>query len=1519
MWNRASTGLTVVGGLLSLLIALGESGALHAQETAAAPVAASDGAADASGGSGGSNASNFGGSAHFTINARTGGVALQVPLLHLPGVHNGISASLSLSYQSEDAISNYQAEGGSVPPTAFGLPNGWSLNLSYIQTRSVNNQTYQELNVDGGQSYVVDPNWKTTNPATGNAVSTGLQQYNKLDANFRELSDSEISVGGLTAQYQFANLNGTARFLASGGLLIQETDRFGSSIEYHYVSDCGDDPAKARLDYILDSWGNRIDFAYPSNPCSAIQGEVKIILPDGRTVGYVVEGQITQVIDAEGKIMRIDWRNASNIPSECSQFPVPTGITSPAGGYSALNYQCMAVCTETTSPNSCAASNAETQWPVALELLECAVGSPPCTQASQGVHVTKYAIGGTGSDSGLVNPSNNYTGFPYFSPFAPNPQFPGSDPLMSASGQQKFDFEYQTAVSRLNPTQVALRTTDTYTFLHLLKERQVSAFAKQTNGYYALKPIKTESRCYGLPGSDASGCPLNSQQIDYQSLPANYQAATTTGSCVYDVGAVQNSDARVSVTSKAYNGFGSVVSHERYHGDSSTGTISGECTRSDRLDPSSLKLVLEEYKEFDLPDVAIEGYLPLGPGGGSYGLAVAAQSFAYLDVDEDGVHGELGSTAGPVQVTLSCREPAGLGLDIPAGAAIVTNTHGALPITAEPPSDPGAVPACSQLPTPAWDTTLAPPKMATYSYDALGRQLGRALEWTDGSRPGIESTEDTFTYAMAAAESSEQACTQSTDGTNSNPVLERTRIDAKGHKTVSRVCTLNNFPLSTIDANLNKVLFEHDATGLLTKTTHPNGTSIVDDYHYACPVALSGSTCPTSLTACPYDTATAARSCVIRTLNAGSEKSYADGTAHVTIKDGAGRVVESRDNLGAGDGAYTSWQTRSQQSYNNLGLLVTGIDLLGTTDPLMFTTTTTYDPKFRPALVCGPRGTAHEFIRDDVAQSTKRMINGHQKELTTVNDSRKITAIEDCAAGQDTVAKGTGACPAVTSDLTSPVCAGDVFNTSLLRDGTGVQRSTSAFSSNAKTFGGSVASVTGQATYSADHLKYNYALKSEPVAQNSQVASSSTWTRDLQGMSTGLDVTVTSAFTGPGTTSASDSFAYDELAHTTSDTSNLSADLKNVYTYTPTGMACTRTDFAGTKFTYFYDTLDRMTRHCYPAMICAAGSNAGAGCDGDSDCPNGTCVAGSQGENLVLDPITGSPLTVENFSNPQACGACSAEPPTTQDIAGDKITFGYSDIGKITSKTYTEAIDGKTVETALAWSYDAYHRKSCYADAIATAAGSACPTSPTAAEWWTANSDPYLAWYVYWPQDDPHRRGLLQSACRRDGTGVVQCVDTDYYTSSDSSGGCASQFSQGADLTGAFAGLSKSETLCTGGSCLSGSGTAVYSTTHEYGPHRRSCSVVSCEGGDACKAGSGSLILASTYSYDQFNNVVSERHQSDLDATSSSNYEMNYTYDGLMRLLASERTDLEGGKLETISYKYDASSNIWEKIQTVYE
>jgi RHS repeat-associated protein len=1409
-----------------------------------------------------SNASNYQQGTQLSVNPRTGSVSMSAELVQIPGVVEDITLSLVLSYRSDDARDNSESD-----TRYFGLPYGWWLNTSFIDNVS----TEQKLYLDGSQVYVIDPNWRTTFTPTGGSgeasVKTGMLQYNRADANFREDDPEQptVTVGGIPSAYVFARLDGATRYFSASGLELQETDRYGNSIRYFYDRDTN--PRDARFTSITDSWGNQVTFEYcDGSTCAA--GEVIIILPDGRAVGWVApdESTISYIIDAEGKRTHLSWDS-----SPCAHGnSVLSGMTSASGGMMALEYSCLEVCTQPSS-QSCQNDGNATTWPVASRLFECpnnASGTPcPDGSPSSDFLTTTYAFG-TAQDS------RNYTGYPLYSPYQTISQF--ADSLMESNDTA---YRYTTVTSKLSAGGTVIHQTETdYNFLHLQTEQRISVRARQSNGQFGLSLVKEKSYCYSVSSGGIS-CPLDA--ADYQNLPANYQSATIMGSCVYDVDD-PGGRARRSVATMAYDSFGNVVNKREFHATGSEGIVSG-CDRSTRLSTSGMRLVSDTYQQFDTPvGVSSDGFVSVGFGSGHFGLLTAMQSFLYLDEDESGVgaHGGLGATTDPVLVTLACHELTSDSGVERAGTQLKENTTGLMATDAEPPTTPGVITACAAR---SWDASVAPPKTTSFSYDAQGRTLSKTSSWAAGFEApgGVSSTGVTTTYTLTGSDPSEEGC-----GQGSGSVLAIAWTDVLGDTSTNRVCTLNGFQVAHIDASGNRTLFEHLPTGLVSRTTHPNGSANTTDYYYACPIAQDGRshTCASSVPqGCPADDQQPARSCMIETVLAGTDPttgqpntSFADGVKQVTIKDGLGRVVAMRDDLGAGTG-YTELQTRSTTTFDSLGLPSERAQQIGGSDPLVYRTTVSYGPKLRPILTCGSHGDAHEFVHHDVDQEKLALFNGRARESYALSDSQKLATIANCALAAGETGAGTGVCPTVASNTDSTSCPADAYFTYILNDGGGEEHSLAASAGAAMDPGATVSSVSGQITYSADRLKYSYSYTGASDSQ--QVTATSTWERDLNGQPLKKVLTMQ---TGDGTTTAStDTYEFDELARKTAAHSNLDPSLVETDSYTPTGLIERNTDYEGVTFRHTYDSMDRLVRYCFP-------SEGG----------------GSEGERFTLDPITGSVLKLQHFTNPGSCDDCN-EGECEGDVLGESIQYSYTRFAKLASMTYDDGVGAE-----LQWAYDPYQRATCFADAMATANGKSCPSSPTAVDFQPAPED-LLVSYRYWPDDDPYRRGRLKSMCRGvrepDGSYVTKCMDTDYYTPVDTGGACDTALS---GVVGAYSGLTKQQAYCTGGSCLDGSGTLVYRTTYLYDAHRRPCSVET-------RNAAGSLIRGSTFTHDQYDQVLTETHASELDPSQDSNYQLLNTYDGMLRLVGQTRNDAQGSLIENVTYKYDAASNLVQKVQQI--
>jgi len=1422
----------------------------------------------------GSNAANYNSGAQLSISSRTGGVTVSFQLFKLPGVVSEMEADLALTYRSDDAQSDVENK-----VSYFGLPYGWSLGLSFIE----NSGTNLKAIIDGTQTYVLNTNWTTafspTEPGptpTPAAAKTGLQQYNRADARLIALPEGQVPpINGAPVLRAFYNLEGMTQYFSTNGLLLRKVDRFGNHIDYEYVDVNGNDatatgtPRSARLSKITDTWGNVVTFSRCSDTSKCLENEEVVTLPDGRTTGWLVGDlyTVSDFVDTEGMVTHLTWQAPTCVHPMGGR--VLRSMTTPSGAMTRIDYSCLNVCTQ-RSATGCSGSNVTT-WAVASKMVQCPnnpSGEPCPAQGTTDYETTNYMY--------VVGSNNrNYTGYPLYSPY--DTVDPNADSLMESNNT---GFVYTTATNTERADGSIIHQVESdYNFVHVMQEQRV--YVATENG---LELSKATSYCYSLASTPGTtDCPMDVSS--YQNLPANYQSPVITGSCQFNVGAEGDpTTGRLSIMTMAYDSFGNTVNKKTYHGTATSGIMNCS-TRSARLDPSGLKLVRDEYMSYDTPtSLDANGFVAVGPGTGHYGLPLGQLSFIYLDNDDSGVgaYGKLADTTGPILVKLMCNSltTGAIGAAEEAGTNVKTMTHGLLANSASKPTSPGIIDACS---SPSFDETVAPPKKTTFSYDQEGRGLGQVTEWAGTTQPeGITSTSSTMAYSMDNTADGEEAC-------DDGKVLQVTSTDAEGNTSINRLCTQNGFQLSSIDANGHRTLMEHSPNGMTTKQTEANGTFTTTDYYYACPVAQDGSTatCPSTSTVlqhCPTTYDTAGRNCMVSTMHAGDgNSSYVDGVSSISVRDGLGRVVTTLDNTGGGDvgSGYDQTEMRSQMSYDDRGLLVAKAVQMGTdaAGPLVYQTSSTFDPKLRPSLVCGPRGDANQFLHDDVNQKTKAIFNGTDREAYIVDDSQKLTTLASCDIVDDaTTTNADNTCPTTAVDTSDMDCAGDAYMTYTLNDGSGVPHSITASAGDAPDPGATVMSVNGQTTFSADMLKYGYKYTSN-VTGTGPVTASSTFVRDLQGQELQHTLNIT---TDQTRSFSSDTYAYNDINELLSERNKLSTQdvtLQENYSYNPMKQITKLTSYEGVDFNNYYDSLNRLVRHCFQPP----GQDA-------------------QGERLTLDPITGTTLRIAKFTNPNGCSADDSADVET----GVYEQYTYNRFGALDSITYSDG-------TRLEWAFDTYQRPTCFADALATVNGNDCPPSPTDTDF-SPDSSQLLVSYSYYPDSDKYRRGLLKSTCRGvpDGNGgtVTKCLETDYYTPLSTGGYCDDTGLS--NVTGAFAGMVKTETFCTG-SC--DNGTTIYTTTHQYDEHRRPCLVQSVNADDK-------VILASSFQYDQYNNVVHEESRSDLvdpgdAAYNDSNYQIDYAYDGLLRLIEEDRTDLDGNLIKDTTYKYDAASNLIEKDETV--
>ena len=192
-----------------------------------------------------------------SVNRNTGTVEFNKNVVFLRGVVSSIGLNINVSYS--------QGLQG-----AFGLPKNWTFGIPFvIPGKSVTTQ---------GKTYVIDFGW-----ADAKGYQSGLKYINNHAIKFKRIMPSKPLPFDQKGSYgwEFRMIDGAYDYYDDAGKIVMHADRFGNYILYHYT-DAQAGPLSCRLDFIRDSWGQKVEFTY--QPGSLIhvkspnQGQTEIIL-----------------------------------------------------------------------------------------------------------------------------------------------------------------------------------------------------------------------------------------------------------------------------------------------------------------------------------------------------------------------------------------------------------------------------------------------------------------------------------------------------------------------------------------------------------------------------------------------------------------------------------------------------------------------------------------------------------------------------------------------------------------------------------------------------------------------------------------------------------------------------------------------------------------------------------------------------------------------------------------------------------------------------------------------------------------------------------------------------------------------------------------------------------------------------------------------------------------------------------------------------------------------------------------
>ena len=236
-----------------------------------------------------------------SINPNTGSLKFSKTLVELRGIRPSVDLKVNLTYSA-----------GTLG--AFGLPQAWALDLPYvIPGKSVTTQ---------GRTYAIDLGW--TDDLN---YQSGLRYLNNHGMKFEPVVPPQQLPSGHSGEYSYKlqHPDGSIDYFEANGKPLERDDVYGNSIYYGLIAGAGGSVLSSEpcLEYILDSWGQKITFEYM--PATRMD----IISPDGsRISAHFSEQGVDQITDAAGYQTRC-WYIAFNDNQQVlHEIGYPTNLVS---------------------------------------------------------------------------------------------------------------------------------------------------------------------------------------------------------------------------------------------------------------------------------------------------------------------------------------------------------------------------------------------------------------------------------------------------------------------------------------------------------------------------------------------------------------------------------------------------------------------------------------------------------------------------------------------------------------------------------------------------------------------------------------------------------------------------------------------------------------------------------------------------------------------------------------------------------------------------------------------------------------------------------------------------------------------------------------------------------------------------------------------------------------------------------------------------------------------------------------
>jgi hypothetical protein len=234
-----------------------------------------------------------------SINPNTGTLNFFKSVVKLRGKRESINVVLDITYCPNS-------------PGTFGLPEGWGIKLPHVTPGA-------SVTV-GGRTYAVDFGW-----ADVKGYKSGLRYLNGHGVQFEMKIPALPLPSGKPGEYKYRLIqgDGSVDYFDATGKLIEHDDLFGNHIYYSYASG-GSSPRNFLLDYIEDSWGQKIQFKYQPG------SQMIIIAPDqGKTTFNLSSQGVHTIEDPVGLTTRFQYGSSPvNGRNILTQITYPTGLVS---------------------------------------------------------------------------------------------------------------------------------------------------------------------------------------------------------------------------------------------------------------------------------------------------------------------------------------------------------------------------------------------------------------------------------------------------------------------------------------------------------------------------------------------------------------------------------------------------------------------------------------------------------------------------------------------------------------------------------------------------------------------------------------------------------------------------------------------------------------------------------------------------------------------------------------------------------------------------------------------------------------------------------------------------------------------------------------------------------------------------------------------------------------------------------------------------------------------------------------